>query len=85
MALPAKWQLMDRSVTHKIVYGPQLRFGPIYYFVSDIPVLLNMISPPDDLLDISTVMISSYSSLKCHIVRCHLSIIFYFSSQKKRR
>ena len=28
MALRAKWQFMDRSVTHKIVYGPQLRFGP---------------------------------------------------------
>ena len=28
MALWAKWQFMDRSVTHKIVYGPQLRFGP---------------------------------------------------------
>jgi hypothetical protein len=28
MALPAKWQFMDRSVTHKIVYGPQLPFGP---------------------------------------------------------
>jgi hypothetical protein len=28
MALQAKWQFMDRSVTHKIVYGPQLRFGP---------------------------------------------------------
>ena len=24
MALWAKWQFMDRSVTHKIVYGPQL-------------------------------------------------------------
>ena len=28
MALRGKWQFMDRSVTHKIVYGPQLRFGP---------------------------------------------------------
>ena len=28
MALRAKWQFMDRPVTHKIVYGPQLRFGP---------------------------------------------------------
>jgi hypothetical protein len=28
MALLAKWQFMDRSVTHKIVYGPQPRFGP---------------------------------------------------------
>jgi hypothetical protein len=28
MSLRAKWQFMDRSVTHKIVYGPQLRFGP---------------------------------------------------------
>jgi hypothetical protein len=28
MALRAKWQFMDRSVTHKIVYGPQLRVGP---------------------------------------------------------
>ena len=28
MALQAKWQFMDRSVTHKIVYGPQLCFGP---------------------------------------------------------
>ena len=28
MALQAKWQFMDRSVTHKIVYEPQLRFGP---------------------------------------------------------
>jgi hypothetical protein len=27
MALRAKWQFMDRSVTHKIVYGPQLRFS----------------------------------------------------------
>ena len=30
MALRAKWQFMDRSVTHKIVYGPQFRFGPYY-------------------------------------------------------
>ena len=28
MALRAKWQIMDRYVTHKIVYGPRLRFGP---------------------------------------------------------
>ena len=28
MALRAKWQFMNRSVTHKIVYGPQLHFGP---------------------------------------------------------
>jgi hypothetical protein len=28
MALRAKWQFMDRSVTHKIVYEPQLRFCP---------------------------------------------------------
>ena len=28
MALRAKWQFMDPSVTHKIVYGPQLPFGP---------------------------------------------------------
>jgi hypothetical protein len=28
MALRAKWQFMDRFVTHKIVYGPQVRFGP---------------------------------------------------------
>ena len=28
MVLRAKWQFMNRSVTHKIVYGPQLRFGP---------------------------------------------------------
>jgi hypothetical protein len=28
MALWAKWQFMDRSVAHKIVYGPQLRFSP---------------------------------------------------------
>jgi Uma2 family endonuclease len=28
MALRAKWEFMDRSVTHKILYGPQLRFGP---------------------------------------------------------
>ena len=28
MALWAKWQFMDQSITHKIVYGPQLRFGP---------------------------------------------------------
>jgi hypothetical protein len=28
MALRAKWQFMDWSVTHKIVYGTQLRFGP---------------------------------------------------------
>jgi len=27
MSLRAKWQFMDRSVTHKIVYGPQLCFG----------------------------------------------------------
>jgi hypothetical protein len=26
--LRAKWQFMNRSVTHKIAYGPQLRFGP---------------------------------------------------------
>ena len=32
MALRAKWQFMDRSVTHKIVYGPQLRFGPYNTF-----------------------------------------------------
>jgi len=38
MALRAKWQFMDRSVTHKIVYGPQLRFGPYNIFVGDIPV-----------------------------------------------
>jgi hypothetical protein len=25
MALRATWLLMDRSVTHKIVYGPQLK------------------------------------------------------------
>jgi hypothetical protein len=28
MALRPKLHFMDRSVTHKIVYGPQLRFGP---------------------------------------------------------
>ena len=28
MALRAIWQFMDQSVTHKIVYGSQLRFGP---------------------------------------------------------
>jgi hypothetical protein len=28
MALRANWQFMDRSVTHKIVYRPQFRFGP---------------------------------------------------------
>jgi hypothetical protein len=28
MAPRAKWQFMDRSVTHKIVYEPQFRFGP---------------------------------------------------------
>jgi hypothetical protein len=28
MALRAKWQFVDRSVTRKIVYGSQLRFGP---------------------------------------------------------
>jgi hypothetical protein len=28
MALRAKWQFMDQSVTNKIVYGPQFRFGP---------------------------------------------------------
>ena len=28
MALRAKWQFMDRSVTHKIVYAPQICFGP---------------------------------------------------------
>jgi len=27
MALGAKWQFMDQSVTHKILYVPQLRFG----------------------------------------------------------
>jgi len=27
MALRAKWQLMNRSVTLNIVYGSQLRFG----------------------------------------------------------
>ena len=30
MALRAKWQFIDRSVTHKIVYGPQFRLGPYY-------------------------------------------------------
>ena len=24
----SSWQFMDRDVTHKILYGPQLRFGP---------------------------------------------------------
>jgi len=24
----SSWQFMERSVTQKIVYGPQLRFGP---------------------------------------------------------
>ena len=24
----SSWHFMERSVTHKIVYGPQLRFGP---------------------------------------------------------
>ena len=28
MALRFIWQFMNRGVTHKIVYGPQLRFGP---------------------------------------------------------
>jgi hypothetical protein len=28
MALRAIWQFMEQDVTHKIVYGPQLRFGP---------------------------------------------------------
>jgi hypothetical protein len=32
MALRAKWLFMDWSVTHKIVYGPQLRFGPYNTF-----------------------------------------------------
>jgi hypothetical protein len=38
MALRAIWQFMDRSVTHKIVYGPSLR--SIYYFVGDRPLFL---------------------------------------------
>jgi len=28
MALRTKWQFMGRYVAHKILYGPQLRFGP---------------------------------------------------------
>jgi hypothetical protein len=28
MELRAKWPFMDWDVTHKLVYGPQLRFGP---------------------------------------------------------
>jgi hypothetical protein len=42
MAPRAKWQFMDRSVTHKIVYGPQLRFGPYmecYEYCPDSEVL----------------------------------------------
>ena len=31
MALRAKWQFMNRSVTHKIVYGPQHRVGSYNY------------------------------------------------------
>ena len=30
MTLWAKCQFMNWSVTHKILYGPQLRFGPYY-------------------------------------------------------
>ena len=29
MALRVVWQYMDRSVTKKILYGPQLVYGPV--------------------------------------------------------
>jgi hypothetical protein len=42
----AKWQFMDRSVTHKIVYGPQLRFGAMNYLLINTFILSLVISTP---------------------------------------
>jgi hypothetical protein len=33
MSLRVKWQYMDRSITKKILYEPQLRFGPYNIFL----------------------------------------------------
>jgi hypothetical protein len=42
----AKWQFMDRSVSHKIVYGPQLRFGAMNYLLINTFILSLVISTP---------------------------------------
>ena len=61
MALRAKWQFMDRSVTHKIVYGPQLRFSSYnILWVTSRSIKCHMVlSAMNYLLNINSKILSS--------------------------
>jgi hypothetical protein len=75
MALRAKWQFMDRSATHKIVYGPQLRFGPYnILWVTSRSINCHMaLSAMNYLIDIIRLYITMPS---CYILQC-LHVIYY--------
>ena len=65
-ALRSKWQFMDRSVTHKILCGPQLRFGPysILWVISRSINCHMALSPMNYLLNMSDMTMIKQSIIQ---------------------
>ena len=77
MSLRVIWQYMDRSVTKKILYGPQ-KLRSIYYFLGYGPV---HILPYDPSFSPYNIFWVTDRSIYCHMTLSAMKYLLYIVNQ----